>query len=255
MQPCVKVLLGQEAEMKRLNNLLHIFLILMIVFTACTKKATTPLPVYKEPLSFEIFKEYEDVPLDTNFVRMVHDTWQNELKDDEVIRNHTWLVGDYKVFIYSHGYTFFIDTSYDEVLFFTTTQPKKCIDKIHSAIAIFEAKFENTNMRLSKIKIYVYVNTYHPIKNEEEAESIMVDYLDEYLGRGDGIPYDQGLIQELKGDLQADRYIREWGDHYVYVEVPHDFGLAIVVNKLTSKLDFLGTSVWVGHGKRYFPSD
>jgi hypothetical protein len=249
MQPCVKVLLGQEAEMKRLNNLLYIFLILMIVFTACAKKATTPQPEYREPISFDIFKLYEDVPLDTNYVKMMHDTWQNQLKDDEVIKNHTWLVGDYKVFVYLHEYMFFIDTSYDEVLFFTTTQAKKCTEKVHSTITVFVVEFQKTNISFSKLKTYVYVNCYRPIKNEEEARDIMIQYLDQYL------PHYTYLIDDLKEYPQVGIYIRDWADHYVYEKSPNDFGGAIIVNKLTSKLDFLGTSVWMGHGKRYFPSD
>jgi hypothetical protein len=241
--------------MKKLNSLLQIFLILMVVLTACAKKATTPLPVYHEPLSFEIFKAYEREPLDTDYVKKVHDTWQNDLKDDEVIKNHTWLVGDYKVFVYLHVYSFFTDTNYYEMLFFTTTQPNKCKEKIHSTITAFKAEFQYTLVKLSKIKTFVNVNNYRPIKNEDEAKGVMIDYLNEYLEIYDTLSYDRYLINELKKYLQEDNYIRDWEDHYVYNKSPGDFGGAIIVNKLTSKLDFLGSSVWMGHGKRYFPSD
>ena len=245
----------QDAKMKKLSSILQVFLILIVVLTACNKKATTPLPVYKEPSAFDIFKEYEDVPLDTNYVKTVHETWQNELKDDEVIKNHTWLVGDYMVFAYRHLYMFFTNKRYYEVLFFTTTKPQKCADKIHSTITAFEAEFQDTLIGLSKIKTFLYVDNYHPIKNEDEAKDIMIDYLNEYLVKYDSIPYDRYLINALKEGLLEDSYIRNWEDHYVYFRSPGDFGGAIIVNKLTSRLDFLGTSVWMGYGKRYFPSD
>jgi hypothetical protein len=235
-------------EMKKFETFVTVFVILAIVLTSCTKKATTTHPEYKEPLAFEIFKVYEDVPLDTNYAKKVHDTWQNELKDDEVIKNHTWLVGDYKVFIYLHVYMFFVDTSYYEGIFFTTTKPKKCTEMVHSTITVFEADVRDTIIDFSKIKTYVYVNRCHPIKNGTAAKKIMLDYLDEYLHYG-------SLIGYLKQGLQANGYIRDWGDHYVYEKSPSDFGGAIIINKLTSKLDFLGSSVWMGHGSRYFPID
>lgn len=235
--------------MKKVEIFAALFVILAIVVTSCTKKATAPHPEYKEPLAFDLYKTYEDMPLDSNYVRRVHDTWNNELKDDETVKNNTWFMGDYKVFVYPHGYIYgMLDTSYNEVLFFTTTKPKKCTDKIHTTITVFEATFRDTSIDLSKIKTYVFVNKYHPIKNETEAKNIMLNYLDEYLHYG-------SLIGYLKQGLQADGYIREWDDHYVYYKSPGDFGGAIIVNKLSSKLDFLGSSVWMGTGKRYFPSD
>ncbi|MGB8658338.1 MAG: hypothetical protein WCE90_11250 [Candidatus Zixiibacteriota bacterium] len=241
--------------MKKLSSLLQIFLILMVVSTACTKKATTPIPGYREPLSFEIFKAYEGAPLDSNYVKKIHDTWQNELKDDEIIKNHTWLVGDYRVFVYLHVYSFFSDTNYYEMLFFTTTQPKKSTDQIQSTITAFVAEFQDTLVGLTKIKTFINVNDYHPIENEDEAKGIMIDYLNEYLAKYDTLSYDRSLINEFKKDFQADNYTWDWEDHYVYYRSPGDFGGAIIVNKLTSKLDFLGSSVWMGYGKRYFPSD
>lgn len=241
--------------MKKLNSFLQIFLILMVVFTACTKKATTPVPGYREPLSFEIFKAYEDAPLDSNYVKKVHDTWQNELKDDEIIKNHTWLVGDYRVFVYLHVYSFFTDPNYFEILFLTTTQPKKCADQIHSTITAFEAEFLDTLVSLTKIETFVNVNDYHPIENEDQAKGIMIDYLNEYIAEYDSLTYDGYLIIYLKEYFLKDNYTWDWEDHYVYYRSPGDFGGAIIVNKLTSKLDFLGSSVWMGHGKRYFPSD
>lgn len=236
-------------KMNRLKRLTTIVLVSGLALTVCTKKVTTPEAQYKEPLSFDLYKTYEDVPLDKNYVKKVHDTWNNELKDDETIKSNTWLVGDYKVFVYAHGYIYgMLDTSYNEILFFTTTKPKKSTDKIHNTITVFEATFWDTSIDLSKIKTYVFVNKYHPIKNETEAKNIMLNYLDEYLCYG-------SLIGYLKEGLQADGYIREWDDHYVYEKTPHDFGGAIIVNKLSSKLDFLGSSVWMGTGKRYFPID
>lgn len=138
--------------MKRVKNFLPIFLLRMVVQTACAKKATTPQSEYKEPISFDIFKLYEDMPLDTSYVKKVHDTWQNELKDDEVIKNHTWRAGDYRVFVYLHGYIFFTDTSYYEALFFTTTPAQKCTKKVHSSITVFAAQFKNGILELSKIR-------------------------------------------------------------------------------------------------------
>ena len=110
-------------------------------------------------------------------------------------------------------------------------------------------------MRLSKIKTYVYVNDYHPIKDEDQAKKIMIDYMDEYIAKFDSIPYDSFLIGQLKSGHQPGRHLKEWGDHYVYYAPPLDFGGAVIVNKLNSKLDFLGTSVSIGSGRRYFPLD
>jgi len=242
---------------KRVKNFAILFLILAVISTTCTKKGTTPQAEYKEPLAFDLYKTYEDMPLDSNYVRRVHDTWNNELKDDETVKNNTWLMGDYKVFVYAIGYIYAMgDTSYNEVIFFTTTKPKKCTDKIHTTITVFEADFRDTSINFTKIKTYVYLNKYYPIKNEEEAKGRMSYYLDEYIEKYENVPYDRSLINYLKEGLHGwNSYIRDWANHYVYYKSPGDFGGAIIVNKLSSKLDFLGSSVWMGTGKRYFPSD
>lgn len=244
--------------MNRVKKFVTIFLILVVALTSCAKKATTPHPEYKEPLSFDLYRTLEDVPLDENYVKKVHDTWNNELKDDETIKNNTWLMSDYKVFVYAIGYIYAMgDTSYYEVIFFTTTKPKKCTDKIHTTITVFEADLRDTSIELSKIKTYVYTNKYYPIKNEQEAKNVMLNYLDKYIENYEDVPYDRSLIKWLKKGILGGTfvYIRDWGDHYVYEKPPGDFGGAIIVNKLTSKLDFLGSSVWMGTGKRYFPID
>lgn len=236
--------------MARAKNLLVFSLILAVASTTCTRKGTTPRHEYKEPLAFDFYKTYEDMPLDEDYMKKVYDTWNDELKDDATIKSNTWLAGDYKVFVYFQGYIYgMLDMRYDEVMFFTTTNPKKCTDKIRSTMTVFEADFSASGISFSRIGTYVYVEKYRPIKNEEHAKSIMTDYLNEYL------PCDRYLVGELNGGLQGRSYIRDWADHYVYEKQPHDFGGAIIVNKLTSKLDFMGSSVWMGRGSRYFPPD
>ncbi len=243
-------------EMKNLTHFLLVFLIFLAVLSACSKKSTTPVPVYHEPLSFEIFKVYEDQPLDSSYVKKIHDTWQNNLKDDEIIKNHTWLVGDYRVFAYLHLYSWSVDLDYDEyeLLFFTTTQPKESTDQVQSTITAFKTGYWEM-IDLTKIKTFVNVNDYHPVENEDEAKGIMTDYLNEYLTKYDTLSYDRSLINYIKEYFQEDNYIRDSEDHSIYFRGPGDLGGTIIINKLTSKLDFLGSSVFMGHGKRYFPSD
>ena len=231
------------------------FLIFAIIMTACTKKSTKPVPEYREPLSFEIFKPYEDQTLDSDYVNKIHDTWQNELKDDEVIKNHTWMMGDYRVLVYLHGYSILLGSSYYEMLFITTTEPKDSTDQIQTTITPFVAVLGPKPLSLTKIATFVNVNGYHPIANEDEAISIMIDYLNEYIAQCDTFHYDTSLLSRLKEYLQEDDFTFDSEDHYIYFRPPGDFGGAIIVNRLTSKLDFLATSVWFGYGKRYFPSD
>lgn len=236
--------------MARAKNLLVFSLILAVASTTCTRKGTKPQAEYREPLSFDLYKTYEDMQLDEDYVKKVSDTWNGELRDDETIKNNTWLIGDYKLFVYFHGYiSGMLDTRYDEVIFFTTTAPKKSTDKVHSTITVFEAVISDSGMSLSRLETYGYADDYHPIKDEEETEVLMIGYLENY------VHCDEFLLGEVKGGLQRTGYIRDWADHYVYEKLPHDFGGAIIVNKLTSKLDFLGSSVWMGHGSRYFPPD
>ena len=241
--------------MKGIRNLSMVFLILAVASTTCTKKGTAPQPEYREPLSFHIFKVYEDMPLDSEYVRKAHDTWDQELKKDWTIATHTWCLGDYRVFVYSHCYWFEVGASYTEVLFFTTSQPSEAIDKIHSTITVYEADAGTSGIELSKIGTYACLDRFDPIEDETEAKSIMMSYIDQYLEEYSGVPYDSSLMEELKGRLQGGSYIRDWVDHYVCYEHPGDLGGAIIVNKLTSKLDFLGSSVFMGHGRRYFPPD
>jgi hypothetical protein len=195
---------------------------------------------------------FVDVPLDSNYARRVRDAWNNELKEDETIKNHTWLVGDYKVFVYRHGYIMgMLDTRYDEVMFFTTTKPKKGTDKVHSTITPFEADLLDTSKAFSKIQTYVRVDEYRPIEGGEEAAiNLMLVYLDEFIEE-----YGDTPLNWIKKGLQWDNYAWDWGDHYVYYKPPSDFGGAVIVDRLTSQLDYLGTSIWMGHGKRYFPLD
>ncbi len=234
--------------MARVRNLLLFFLILTVASLTCTKKGTNPQEAYREPLAFDIYATFEDVPMDGNYVNKVYDTWNGLLKYDATIKNNTWLVGDYKVFVYFHAYICgMLDTRYDEVVFFTTTKPKKGTDKIHSTITVFEAEVSDSVISLSGVETYVYLDIYRPIKGEEHARNIMMNYVEEYS------PCGGYLLDMLKYGLQKECYIRDWGDHYVYQKFPTDFGGAIIVNKLSSKLDFLGSSVFMGHGKRHFP--
>ncbi|MGB2805084.1 MAG: hypothetical protein WBD64_09350 [Candidatus Zixiibacteriota bacterium] len=241
--------------MARAKNLVVLSLILAVASTTCTKKGTTPQHEYREPLSFDIFKMFVDVPLDSEYVRRVRDTWDHELKEDRTIATHTWCLGDYRVFVYSHCYWFEVGAGYTEVLFFTTSQPSEATDKIHSTITVYEADVGTSGTEFSKIGTYVYLDRFDPIENETEAKNTMMFYIDQYLEKYSGLPYDSSLIDELKRGLQGGEYIRDWIDHYVCYEPPGDFGGAIIVNKLTSQLDFLGSSVFMGYGRRYFPPD
>jgi hypothetical protein len=242
--------------MKKSKVLAIFFLILAMALTTCTKKPTSITIPYKEPVCFELFKVYLDTELPPNYVKAVQDAWNNELRYDGIIKRHTWWIGDYTVFVYYHTYiTGILHTSYSEVIFFTTTQPKKCIERIHSTITIFKADFLETMTILSKIKTYVYINNYDPVKDEQEAKNIMINYLDEYIEKYKEVSYDGSLIDNLKKSLIDENYIWDWVDHFVYYKSPSDFGGGIIINKLTSKLDFLGSSVFFGTGRRYFPLD
>jgi hypothetical protein len=241
--------------MKKSKVLAIFFLILAMALMTCTKKPTSTTIPYKEPVCFELFKAYLNTELPQNYVKAVQNAWNNELRYDETIKRHTWWIGDYNVFVYDHLYTFYIDSTYREVIFFTTTNPKKCTKKIYSTITIFKAEFQDTVTILSKIKTYTYINKYDPAKDEQEAKNIMINYLDEYIEKYKDVSYDRFLIDNLKKSLIDENYIRDWVDHFVYSKFPSDFGGGIIINKLSSKLDFLGSSVWDGTGKRYFPSD
>jgi hypothetical protein len=237
--------------LNRAKKVVLVFLVFTLAFSACTKKSTKWEPEYKKPLAFDIYKGYPVLgELDSNFIRRVYEAWDNELKDDITIKNHTWLVGDYNVFVYYHGYIEGVfGARHDEVVFFTTTKPKSGRDKVHCTITPFETDFRDTINAFSKIKTYVYVNRYRPIKGGEDgAINLMIEYLNEYIRE-----YDQTTLNYIKKSLQWYHFVWEWGDYFVYYEFPTDFGGAVIVNKLTSQLDFLGSSIFMGHGTRYFP--
>ena len=241
--------------MKRIRSLSLILIVLTLASSTCTKNGTGSRPEYREPLSFDIFKVYLDVPLDSEYVAKARDTWDQDLKKDPTIMAHTWLLGDYRVFVYTHCYWWEVGASYLEMLIFTTSQPSGVTDTIHSTITIYEADVGTSGIELSKIGTHVCLDALDSIQDETEARSIMMSYLDQYLEQYSGVPYDSSLIQELKGRVQAGSYMRDWVDHYVCYQHPSDLGGAIIVNKLTSKLDFLGSSIFMGYGRRYFPPD
>jgi hypothetical protein len=239
----------------RAKSLLVFSLILTVASTTCTRKGTTPRHEYREPLFFDLFEMYPCFPPECDYAAKVHDTWDGELKENETIKSHTWFLGDYRVFVYSHGYWASGDGSYREVLFFTNSEPSKGKEIIHSTITVYEADLTHTGLEFSKIGTYVYLERYRSIENEAEARNTMISYLDQYLEEYSGVPYDSSLIDRLKRRLQGGGYILDRVGHYVRYEPPSDFGGAIIVNKLTSKLDFLGSSVFGGWGRRYFPPD
>ena len=232
--------------MKKSRNSGIILLILMTTLIACTKKPTRFEVPYKEPLRFDLYRQYLDAELPANYIKAVQDAWNNELRYDETIKRHTWLIGDYTVFVYDHLYTFYTDSTYREVIFFTTTKSKKCTEKVYSTTTIFKAEFQDTIIKLSRIRTYSYVNKYDPVISEEEAKNIMINYLDEY---------DEYIIDNLKKSLMEKNDIRDWFDHFVYYDPSQDFGWGVIINKLSSKLEFLGNTVFFGAGKRYFPED
>jgi len=232
--------------MKKSRNSGIILLILMTTLIACTKKPTRFEVPYKEPLRFDLYRQYLDAELPANYIKAVQDAWNNELRYDETIKRHTWLIGDYTVFVYDHLYTFYTDSTYREVIFFTTTKSKKCTEKVYSTTTIFKAEFQDTIIKLSRIRTYSYVNKYDPVISEEEAKNIMINYLDEY---------DEYIIDNLKKSLMEKNDIRDWFDHFVYYDPSQDFGGGVIINKLSSKLEFLGNTVFFGAGKRYFPED
>lgn len=241
--------------MKKSRNFGIIFLILMITLIACTKKPTSFEVSYKEPLRFDVYRQYLDVELAPNYIKAVQDAWNNKLRYDEGIKNYTWLKGDYTVFAYFHNYTFMLHTTYSEVIFFTTTRPKKCTEKVYSTTTTFKAEFKDTIINLSRIRTYSYVNKYDPVISEKEAKNIMINYLDEYIEKYKDVPYDEYLIDNLKKSLINKNDSRDWFDHFVYYDPSHDFGGGIIINKLSSKFEFLGSTVFFGTGKRYFPED
>jgi hypothetical protein len=235
------------------RNIVLVILAFVLVSSACAKKSTRPEPDYRDPLAFDLYKWHPELgELDSNYVRRVYEAWDNELKDDINVKSHTWLVGDYKVFVYYHGYIEgMLGTRHDEVLFFTTTKPTSGKDKVHSTITPFKTDFRDTSTAFSKIQTYVYVDKYWPIKGgEKTAIGLMTEYLDVFIQE-----YGRTELSWMTKGLQWDDFAWDWGDHYVYYKSPGDFGGAIIVNKLTSKLDFLGSSVWFGPGMRYFPPD
>ena len=241
--------------MKKSRNSGIIFLIFIIILIACTKKPTSFEVPYKEPLRFDLYRQYLDVELPANYIKAVQDAWNNELRYDEGIKNHTWLKGNYTVFAYFHNYTFKLGTTYSELIFFTATKPQKCTEKVYSTTTIFKAEFEDTTIKLTKIRTYSYVNKHDPVISEEEAKNIMINYLDKYIEKYKDVPYDKYLIDNLKKLLINKNDIRDWFDHFVYYDQPFDFGGGIIINKLSSQLEFLGSTVFFGTGKRYFPED
>lgn len=195
--------------MKKQVNSAIFFLIVSIVLFSCTKKPTSFEVPYKEPLRFDVYRQYLDVELAANYIKAVQDAWNNELRYDEGIKKYTWLKGDYTVFAYFHNYTFMFDSTYSEVIFFTTTHPKKCTEKIYSTTTIFKAEFQDTITKLSKIKTYTYINKYDPVKNEQEGKDIMIKYLDEYIKKYEQVLYHRYLINNLKEGLVDENDIRD----------------------------------------------
>lgn len=187
--------------MIRARNTVLVILALVLMSSACAKKSTKPEPEYGDPLAFDLYKWHPElVELDSNYVRRVYEAWDNELKDDITIKNHTWLVGDYNVLVYYHGYIEgMLGTRHDEVVFFTTTKPKSGRDKVHCTITPFNADFRDTNQAFSKIQTYVYVEKYRPIKGgRETAINLMLEYLEEFIEE-----YGDTPLNHIKGGLQG----------------------------------------------------
>ena len=231
-----------------------VFLVIMVLVVACSKKVTKPVE-YEAPLLFEIFKQFEDYELPKEYVDFCKEIWNNELKKDEKIKENTWMKGDYTVFVYNHNY--FADEQsgdYNELIFFTTTRPVGKENQIYSTVTPFKLKYY-PDFEAEKLKTYIFVNDYDPIESEEEAKQQMKKYLEEYIEKYKDYGYDKESFESIKFNLEYIDYTWEYTDHSVFYEDPGDFGGGIIVNKQSSALDFLGNSVYMGTGKRYFPVD
>ena len=239
-------------QKRRIMGVLAIILLSILMLFACSKKVTKPPPEYREPLSFEFYRMVLSFPVDSVYAQRMYDTWENELKDDEIIKNHTWMIGDYRVAVYLHYYAAGLidppDTSIIDIAFFTTSRADRDTNEIHTTITIFQVDFLDANSVftnywdttaiLTKIKTWAYVDSFSPIKNEEQARQIMNDYLDDYIDL-------YSILTYLKGSLNSTPYIwDEFIGHVAFFRPPSDFGGAIIVSKLTSKLNFLATSTW-----------
>jgi len=228
-----------------------VFLVIMVLVVACSKKVTKPVE-YEAPLLFEIFKQFEDYELPKEYVDFCKEIWNNELKKDEKIKENTWMKGDYTVFVYDHSYIECVQgASYIELIFFTTTRPIGKERKIYSTITPFKFKCD-PDYEAEKIKTYTFINDYDPIESEEEAKQLMKDYLDEYAAKNEDDKY---VFEDIKEDLEYWDYTWEYTDHSVFYEDPGDFGGSIIVNKQSSALDFLASNACMGPFKRYFPVD
>lgn len=241
--------------MKKIRNRGIFFLVIMFLLLACSKKGTRYEIKYREPVSFDIFKQFEDAELPSEYVNFCKEIWNNELKDDKEIKENTWKKGDYTVFVYLHDYiSSMVGVSYNELIFFTTTRPVGKEKMIYSTITPFEFEYYPDH-KVEKIKTYIFVNDYNPIESEEEAKQLMKKYLDEYAEKYKDDKYTNEIIEAIKWHLEYWDYTWEYTDHSVFLQPPVDFGGSIIVNKQSSILDFLGSSIWMGTGQRYFPID
>jgi hypothetical protein len=240
-------------RLKIIRSNVIVFLIIMVLVVACSKKVTKPVE-YEAPLLFEIFKQFEDYELPKEYVDFCKEIWNNELKNDEKIKENTWMKGGYTVFVYNHNY--FADEvsrDHNELIFFTTTRPVGKENQIYSTVTPFKLKYY-PDFEAEKLKTYIFVNDHDPIESEEEAKDLMMKYLDQYIEKyKDG--YNEELIKIIKYYLEYYNYTWEYTDHSVFFVTAGDFGGGIIVNKQSSALDFLGSSVYMGTGKRYFPVD
>ncbi len=231
-----------------------VILAILLLMLACAQKLLKTKSEYREPVVFEIFNGWAELP---DFVNYCKEIWNEELRYDESIMENTWKKGDYSVFVYVHFYIQGIgDTSYNELIFITTTNPIGFSRLVYSTVTPF--KFEDyPDYKAEKIKTYVFINHFVQLESKEEAKQLMNQYLDDYIEEYKDDSYNKYLIQSIKDYLLTEDFweyrFYEYADHFVFYEPPGDFGGGIIVNKKTSTLDFLGSSVWMGTGTRYFP--
>ncbi|MCJ7497139.1 MAG: hypothetical protein MUO78_03250 [candidate division Zixibacteria bacterium] len=226
---------------------------LILLMLACIEDITKFKIEYKDPISFEIFGQ--EYGLSEEYENFCKEVWNNELRYDINIRENTWKRGDYTVFVYAQCYSC---QEYYELIFFTTTKPVGLAKQVYSTVTPF--KFEDyPDFKAEKIKTYIFINHFDPVESKEEAKQLMNKYLDGYIEEYKDDPYNKHQIQSIKNYLLTDDfweyYFWEYADHFIFYVPPSDFGGGIIVNKETSALDFLGSSVWMGTGKRYFPAD
>lgn len=220
----------------------------LVIMFACSKKLTKSRIEYREPISFDIFKQYEGQELPKEYMDFCKATWDSALKNDKEVKENTWLKGDYTVFVYNHPYSFWTDKSYAELIIITSTVPIGKKKWVYVTVTPFIFEYDSV-YQATKIGTYVFTDSYNPIDSEKIAIQLMISYLDEYITKYN----DDYLLGMIKYYLEYWHYTWEYTHHYCFYQAPGDFGGSIIVNKLTSKLEFLGSSVFMGHGKRYFP--